>query len=146
MRWKGPATMSFVLELEMAELDWELADRLDRRTLDAGCIAVHPGPRRRWFRRREPSLTIDHERDRVPVLSDQADWDETAFTLDERGRELLAQTISILDDELTGSWSLRACWVDDPVRHERDVTADELAELVRSSGLDRTTRYRVKPR
>jgi len=48
-----------------------------------------------WFRLRGPSLWIDEERDEVPVISDQADWDETAFTLDERGRELIAQTISI---------------------------------------------------
>jgi hypothetical protein len=117
--------MSFVLELEVTGLDWELAGELEHRTIDAGCIVVHPGSRRRWFRRRQPSLWIEDERDEVPVLSDQADWDEPAFTLDERGRELLAQTISILDEALTGSWALRAYWVGDPLRHERAVNADD---------------------
>jgi hypothetical protein len=58
--------VSFILELEVAGLDWELAEELERRTIDAGCIAVHPGRRRRWFRRRPPSLWIEDERDEVP--------------------------------------------------------------------------------
>ena len=81
----------------------------------------------------------------MPVLSDHTDWDEPAFTLDELGRELLAQTISILDEALTSTWSLRAYWVGDPLRHEREVTADELSQLVRNSALDRETLYGVKP-
>ncbi len=136
--------MSLFLELAVADIDWELAEQLERRTTSAGCIAVHPGPRRRRFRPREPSLWIDDERDEVPVLSDQAHWGEPAFTLDERGRELLVQTISILDEALTSNWSLRAYWVGDPLRHEREITARELSQLVRHSALDRETRYRVK--
>lgn len=136
--------MSFVLEIEVAELDWELAEQLERRTIDAGCIAVHPGRRRRWLRPREPSLRIDADRDEVPVLSDEADWDEPAFTLDERGRDLLAQTISVLDEALTTSWSLRAYWTGDPLLQEPKVTARDLSKLIRDSAMDRETRYRVR--
>jgi hypothetical protein len=143
---QGCAAVSFVLELEVSELDWELAERLERRTIEAGAITVHPGRRRRWFRPRPPSLWIEDQRDGVPVLSDQADWDQDAFTLDEQGRELLAKTISILDQALACSWSLRAYWVGDPLQHEHETTAPELAELVRHSALDRKTRYRVRPK
>jgi hypothetical protein len=88
-------------------------------------------------------LSILDRRDDVPVLSDDADWSEHAFTLDERGRELLARTISLLADELRSGWALRAYWVGDPCEEERTVTGHELVELVRSSALERTTRYRV---
>lgn len=137
--------MSFVLELEVAGLDWELAEQLERQTIDACCIAVHPGPRRRWLRACEPSLWMDDERDEVPVFSDQADLHEPAFTFDERGGELLTRTIAILDEALNSGWSLRAYWVADPLRNERDVTAEELSKLVGTSALDRKTRYHVKP-
>ncbi len=135
--------MSFILELDAPDVDPETAERLERATQEAGYLPVRARRGRRWRRRAEMGLSIFDGRDDVHVLSDDADWSEDAFTFDERGRELLAQTVSLLAHELEPGWALRAYWVGDPCKDERTVTGDELAELVRSSALERTARYRV---
>ena len=102
------------------------------------------GRRRRWFRPQPPSLWGSEELpDGTPVLDDQADWDEEAFTLDPVGREALARTLLLLGDRVEPGWSLQVYWVGDPVEEEVELTASELAALARASELVRTTRYRV---
>ena len=135
--------MSFILELDAPDVDRETAERLERATEAAGYLPVRAPRKRRWRRQAERGLSILDRRDDINVLSDDADWSEDAFTLDERGRELLAQTVSLLARELHAGWALRAFWVGDPCKDERAVTGDELVELVRGSALERTTRYRV---
>ena len=137
--------MSFELDLQVPDLDRALAERLRDATEAAGGLRVLvAGRRRRWLRSR-PRVFLEANHDDVPVLSDDADWEQPAFSLDDRGRELLARAIEIIGQTAPPGWSLRAAWVDDPVEREVVVTAEELAELARSSRLDRTTRYNVKP-
>ena len=137
--------MSFILELDAPPVGPEVGEQLERATQAEGYLPVRARRQRRWTRRRKPELrlALRDERDEIPVLSDQADWSESAFTLDERGRELLARTISLLAQELDPGWTLRAYWVGDDCEEERTVTKDELVELIRTSQLNRTTRYRV---
>ena len=135
--------MSFILELEAPRVDEETARRLEQATEQADYLPVRASRRRRWRRASETGLTLRDRRGDVPVLSDDADWSEDAFTFDERGRELLARTVSLLADDLRPGWALRAYWVGDPCEEERAVTADELVDLVRSSALQRIVRYRV---
>ena len=121
----------------------ETARRLEEATEQADYLPVGASQRRRWRRAAEMELTLQDRRGDVPVLSDDADWSEDAFTLDDRGRELLARTVSLLAEELRPGWGLRAYWAGDPCEEERAVTADELVDLIRSSALARTVRYRV---
>jgi hypothetical protein len=135
--------VSFILELDAPDVDQATAARLAHVTQEPGYLPVLAPRRRRWSRRAATGLSLRDERDEVPVLSDAADWSEQAFTLDERGRELLAATISLLATELQPGWALRAYWVGDACEEEQIVTGEELIDLVRRSALDRTTRYRV---
>jgi len=136
--------LSFVLVLKVPGLDWTLAETVEAGTRDAGCLVAEVLPRRKWLRPQRPRLFLGDERDGVTVLSDDADRDETAFTFSEGGAELLARTVLVLAEILPAGWSLQACWVDDPVSTERDVSSGELAQLARESALDRETRYRVR--
>jgi hypothetical protein len=77
------------------------------------------------------------------VLSDEADWSQGAFAFSDQGRHDLAATVLALADVLEPGWGIRARWAGDRLRNERTVTAEELAELVRGSQLDRHTLYRV---
>ena len=124
-------------------MDPETASGLEKATEEAGYLPLRASRRRRWRRRAKSGLSLRDRRDEIYVLSDDADWSETAFTLDESGRELLSRTISLLAQDLQPGWSLRAYWVGDSCENERAVTSDELVELVRTSALERTTRYRV---
>ena len=135
--------MSFILELHAPPVDDETARRLEQATEQADYLPVRAARRRRWRRPAVTTLWLPDQRDDVPVLGDGADWSEDAFTLDERGRELLACTVSLLAHELSPGWALRAYWVGDPCEEERAVTADELADLVRNSALRRAILYRV---
>ncbi len=136
--------MSFLLELDVPDATWEDAERLERATSPAGYLPVRAHPRRRWLRPARPRLILHESRDGVDVLSDNADWSEKAFRLDERGRELLARTVALLAENLRPGWGLQAYWDGDDCQEERNVSRDELVKLVRASSLDRSTRYRVR--
>ena len=136
--------MSFLLELDVPEASWQIAENLERATAAAGYLRLRVHPRRRWLRPSKPRLSLNDSRDGVDVLSDNADWVETAFTLEESGRELLARTVALLADNLQPGWALRAYWDGDECHGERTVSCDELVELIRASSLERSTRYRVR--
>src|SRR4051812_29604581 len=103
--------MSFILELEAPGVDEETARSLEEATEQADYLPIRASRRRRWRRASETELTLRDRRGDVPVLSDDADWTEDAFTFDERGRELLARTVSLLAGDLRPGWALRAYWV-----------------------------------
>ena len=133
--------MSFHLELDLPRIEWEDAHRLRQALKEARAYPIDPRPRRRWLRPRLASLSAHpdvHE-----LLADDADWDQPAFSLDSRRAERLARTIEVLGLRLGPDWTLRACWVGDPVETERELTAGELAALTRASRLERRVRYRV---
>lgn len=90
--------MSFMLELLVPDLDWELAEQIEQATEGPGSLRIHACPRRRWLRPRRPSLWMEDELDEeTPVLDDQADWGEHEFTLHPAGREALARSLRTLD-------------------------------------------------
>src|SRR6266545_3032679 len=127
--------MSFLFELDAPGCTAEMAEQLERATEETGYLPVRAAHRERWRRRGQTGLSLWPERDGIHVLSDAADWSEDAFTFDERGREMLARTISLLADALQPGWALRAYWDGDPCQEERSVTRDELVELVLRSAL-----------
>lgn len=134
--------MSFDLELRADVTSWEDAERIAQVTATAGHVAVVPGRRMRWFRPLMPTIGFDWAQGQE-VLSDDADWDHDAFLLCESGRVALAATVLTLASLLEPGWGIRAYWVGDPLREEIELSAHELAELVRASSLDRFTFYRI---
>jgi hypothetical protein len=131
--------MSFVLELSTPKLDPDVAERIERTTHRPGHVPVQ-----RARQRSGGALRIeDRLLDGTPVLDDQANWDEDAFTLNPSGRDALARTLLLLSELLSPGWALRAYWIGDPIQHEQPITAERLAELARRSALARTTRYVV---
>jgi hypothetical protein len=137
--------LSFIFELEVPELDWPLAERVEAATKDAGCLVAHVHASRwQWRRPTRPVLSLADEREGVYVLSDNADWAERAFTFSDAGAELLARTVLVLAQLLPAYWSLRACWIGDRVMIEQEISSEELAALARTSALDRGTRYTVR--
>jgi hypothetical protein len=49
----------------------------------------------------------------------------------------------VLADQLSQGFALRATWTGSEVRHEREVTVNELADLALTSQLNEFTRYRL---
>lgn len=78
------------------------------------------------------------------MLGDDAKESERTFTLSDDGRDRLAATVLVLAEVLQPGWGVRAYWVGDALQEVRVATAEELADLVRSSALDRGTLYRVQ--
>jgi hypothetical protein len=135
--------VSFDLELHVAVRDWEEADRAAEATATPEHLSVMPGRRKRWGRTLGPSLHFDW-RQGQDVLSDDADWDHDCFAFSDGGGGRFAATVLALADVLPPGWGVRAYWVGDQLEHERAVTPEELAGLIRRSELDRYTLYRVK--
>ncbi len=136
-------SVSFELELHAAVRTSEEAEEAAAATAPPGHVAVQAARRKRWGRARAPSVHFDPKQGQE-VLSDDADWSEDAFTLTVDGRRRLAATVLALAQVLPAGWGVRVYWFGDPLRGEQTVPAQEHAELVEQSGLDRYTLYRVK--
>jgi hypothetical protein len=134
--------VSFELELHADVDDWQQAERAAAATASTGHVAVVVGRRKRWGRPLKPGIRFDWHQAQ-DVLSEDADWSQDAFTLSADGRRQLAATVLALSGVLSPGWGIRAYWIGDPVTNEQTLTAQELAELVMQSRLDRGTLYRV---
>jgi hypothetical protein len=133
--------VSFRVDVELPHMTWDEADRLTLALLDRGGFRVFTGWRGRWLRAPYPRINFDEKIH--DVIADEADWDESAFTLDPDGRERLARTIEVLGALLPAGWSLRAYWEGDHEDREEQVSAAALADLTRDCALERRIRYRV---
>jgi hypothetical protein len=133
--------VSFVLELDARLDSWEMAARLADATAGPEFVSLLPTGRRRWFRDLPPRICFDH-READGVLADEAAWTDREFPFSAR-REALADTLLAIASELGSGWTLRSYRLGDKVRAEVRITATDLADLVRSSALNRWVRYRV---
>jgi hypothetical protein len=134
--------VSFDLQLDAAVRTWHEAECVAAATASPERLSVIAGRRKRWGRKLRPTIRFDLEQGQG-VLSDDADLSEDAFTLDPAQREALATTVLTLAEVLQTGFGIRACWVGDPLMHQPTVTAEELADLIRRSKLNRLTMYRV---
>lgn len=139
--------MSFIIDIEVGDLTEEQARAVAMSCARRGAwplqVALRPRWRRALRRRRMPAarLWVPREQD---LLSDEATTGAPTWAMDPGARDRFADSIVVLGEEVPQGFSLRACWVGSPVHHEERLTAGQLAELTRSSGLNELTRYVVK--
>ncbi len=138
--------MSFVLELDVPDLTWTQAEQVAAACTGPQMLAVTTGPRRRWFRAQPPTLWISEEDAQGRhLLDDDADWDQPAWKINPDVIPLLARTVQALCHQFPQGFALRATWVGDPVRGQRDVSCEELLRIVHASAMNTHVRYRVPP-
>ena len=131
--------MSFLFELDVEDLTMEQAERVATACHERGTWPVA-------YRRARGRLTLrmpDSVGDGRHILSDDATWDAPAWAMAPELLPLLAETMRVLADELPQGFAFRATWVGSEVRHEVEIDAQRLAELVLASELNEFTRYRV---
>jgi len=95
----------------------------------------------RRFRRRSPDAYLAlplHD-----LLTDDADWDEPAWTMEPKGLAELAVTLGWLHGQLPQGFEFFAAWPPDDIDTTVDVSIDELVALVRESRIGTRSRYRV---
>jgi hypothetical protein len=109
------------------------AERAAAAAAKPGHVAVIPGRRRRWARALTPSVHFDWETG-TGRRSDDADWNEEAFTFSEEGRRKLTATVLALSEALEPGWGIRAYWAGDPLNAEQEVTVRERVDLIQQSG------------
>jgi len=135
--------MSFVLELEVPGLTWTQVDELVLAVADSEGWPVGAAPRRRWGREQAPALLLlDASGDRQ-LLSDDAEWDAEAWSMDRELLPRLATTLRLLCERLPQGFAFRATWTGSEVRVERRLSCDELVRLTLDSRLNEFTRYVV---
>ena len=129
------------MDLDLPEVEWGHAARLESLMRGPEFFSVESRPRRHWLR--PPKARLDIEARAHDILAEDADWGEEVYRLEPAGAERLARTIEVLGRELPPGWSVRGEWVGDPVDAERRVSAAELADRCRAIGLERGVRYVV---
>ncbi len=131
--------MSFLFELDVENLTMEQAKRVEAACHERGAWPVGPGRARGRLRLGMPESIGDGRH----ILSDDAIWDAPAWAMAPDLLPLLAETMRVLGDALPQGFAFRATWVGSEVRHEVEIDAQRLAELVLVSELNEFTRYRV---
>jgi hypothetical protein len=133
--------VSLLLQLDIPDLDWELAEQLMDRTRRTDALRVY-GPRRRRWWSGKPYLLIEETLDDGTSVFDEDAVDDDAAAIAPSCREMLARTLLFLAEALQPGWRFHAGWVDDWDR-EVEIGAVELADLARHSQLDASVKYRV---
>jgi hypothetical protein len=139
LRARENGGLSLLLELSVPGIDWPFAERLAAETSRPGRLAVCGIPRRKWLRGK-PILRISEvAEDGTEVFDEDAEND---VAIAPSCREPLAQTLLLLGELLEPGWQLHVGWVGEG-KQERDVSADQLAEIARHSWFDNEVHYRV---
>ncbi len=141
--------MSFIIELGVEGLSEAQGRAIEAACAEPGAWPLRYAPLRRRRlalfgpRQTVPGLWVPDEQD---LLADDADTDMPSWAMEPAARRRFAETIEVLGQELPQGFSLRATWVGSEVRHERQLSAEELAALARASQLNEFTRYLVPGR
>ena len=78
------------------------------------------------------------------LLHDDADCNEPIWKLRDEVLPKLVQTLTLLHKKFEGGFNFEALWVSDRVKHQPNVTLDELLDLIRENRLGNFTRYIVQ--
>lgn len=138
-----------MFDVELPDLSPEQGDRIVARIAEAGGWPAHYVPRReerRWFgviKAYPHVLELATEDDRGHVLIAPDVWDEERWRLRPDAHERLATTLAILAEEHPAPFTFRATWSGSPIERDEELTASELATLIRADQLNDHTRYRV---
>ena len=143
--------MSFMLELNIEGLTDAQGRAIERKCRERDAWPIEylpPCEKRVWFRRRSfgPGLWLPESLNGRHLLSDEAIWDAPAWAMEPDLLRPFADAMRVLGEEVPQGFDFRATWVGSEVRHERVVSADQLAQLVLDSQLNEFTRYRVPAR
>lgn len=142
--------MSFFLQVDVDGLTTRQGHAIEAACRQRGAWPVwcRPPVRRRTLfgpRIRPLELYLPDADGGRDLLTDDAEWDAPSWAMEPDLLPRLAATIHVLDEHLPQGFAFRATWVGSTMRHERQVTVEELADLVLGSQLNEFTRYRVPP-
>jgi hypothetical protein len=137
--------MSFYMDIEIDELTWERAAAIARRCSPAHGLSIVKPKRGRFGGFRSRKLAFADDWGGESILADDADWNAPAWSMRKEALPKLEATLRCLCKCIPEGFGFVAAWVSDPIEQEQEVSSDELIELVRRSGLNGRTRYRVKP-
>lgn len=122
--------------------------RLERAARQASAAGLHVTvehpPKWPWARETPARATISEDGAcACSLLSDDADWNATCWSMRPDALDRLAQTLQILVDEGPRRLTIEALWIGETPRDTRRLTRAEFVQLARSSRLGTRTRYEL---
>jgi hypothetical protein len=138
--------MSFYMDVELSDrLTWQRASALADECNAAGGMPIIKPRKPLLGAGRFKRLTISDRMEGQPILADDADWDAPTWAMRAELLPNLEVTLRSLCEHIPEGFGFVAAWVGDRIDREVDVSCNQLIEIVRSSGLNGRTRYRVRP-
>ncbi|MBJ7471648.1 MAG: hypothetical protein JHD16_10120 [Solirubrobacteraceae bacterium] len=140
----------FMFDLELPSLTRERGEAAAHECADRNAWPLHfvaGRVERRWFgiEKAYPSV-VDLPVDAGgPALAPTAERDALTLELRPEAAHRLASTIQILATHFPEGFVFRATFSGSPVRDDHALSAPDLADLIRSNGLNEFTRYTVLP-
>jgi hypothetical protein len=135
--------MSFYMEVELDRATRERAGDLAERCSPTDGLRIMK-PRRGLLGKAQPKkLIISDDFGGESVLADDADWNAPTWSMRAEAIPALESTLRCLCTHIPEGFGFVAAWVSDRISSELEVSCDELIDLVRRSGLNGKTRYRV---
>jgi hypothetical protein len=138
--------MSFYMEVELDRAARERAGDLAEICSLAGGLPIIKPRRVLLGKARPKKLIILDVFGGESVLADDADWNAPTWSMRPEALPALEATLRCLCRHIPEGFAFVAAWVSDRISRELQVSCDELIDLVRQSGLNGKTRYRVTAR
>lgn len=140
----------FMFDLELPSLTPERAEAAAQECADRNAWPLQFVPGRvekRWFgvEKAYPTVVELPTESGGPALALEAERDAPALVMRDEAAARIATTVEIIGDHFPDGFTFRATYAGSPVRHDETLSADALAQLVRSSELNEFTRYTVPP-
>lgn len=77
------------------------------------------------------------------LLTDDADWNAETWAMEAVGLQDLASTFAWLFGRVAGSMSVEATWAGEQTTAVRDVSRDEMLDIVRAGAIGTRTTYKL---
>jgi hypothetical protein len=138
--------MSFYMEVELDPSSRERAADLAERCSPADGLRIIKPRRGLLGKARPKKLIIVDEFGGESVLADDADWNAPTWSIRAEAVPALESTLRCLCTHIPEGFAFVAAWVGDRISRELEVSCDQLIALLRRSGLNGKTRYRVTAR
>jgi len=106
-------------------------------------LGIECSPRRKWFglvKNSQPYLSLWlHD-----MLTDSADWNADIWDFNQSGLDALAGFIELFSNKFGKDFSFQAIWAGDEVEVNKELSVDELIQVVKLNNIGTKTKYLVK--
>ena len=125
------------LTIRVEGLSRNIANAIARESKERGGMRVIARGGLVW----SPTLVIPDAHD---LLTDNADWNAETWAMEADGLQDLASTFAWLFGLVAGSMTIEATWAGEQTTTVRDVSRDEMLDIVRAGALATRTTYKVR--